>query len=60
VCSAKLPWVELVADAHWKVHQIRCKVFTKVTNKEKLLALKLDSLWKHGGRKKALATILVV
>jgi hypothetical protein len=60
VCNAKLPWVELVADAHGKVHQVRCKVFTKVTNKQKLLALKLDSLWKHGGRRKVLATILRV
>jgi hypothetical protein len=28
--------------------------------KEKLLAFKLDSFWKHSGRKKALVTILGV
>ncbi len=49
MCNAKLPWAELVPNAHGKVHQIKCKVCTKVMNKEKLLALKLDSLWKHGG-----------
>jgi len=60
VCNAKLPWVELVANAHGKVHRVKCKVYTKITNKEKLLAIKLDNLWKHGGRRKALATILGV
>jgi len=60
MCSAKLPWAELVANAHGKVHRVRCKVCTKITNKEKFLAFKLDNLWKHGDRRKALAIILRV
>jgi hypothetical protein len=46
-----------VVDAHGKVHQVRCKVCTKIKGKEKLLAPKLDNLWKHNGRRKALGTI---
>jgi hypothetical protein len=49
-----------MVDAHGKVHQVRCKVYTKIKGKEKLLALKLDSFWKHSGRRKALITILGV
>jgi hypothetical protein len=30
---------------------------SKIEGKEKLLALKLDSLWKHVGRKKAITNI---
>jgi hypothetical protein len=43
--------------AHGKVHQVRWKVCTKIEGKEKLLAPKLDNLWKHNGRRKALGTI---
>ncbi len=39
VWNAKLPWAELMVDAHGKVHQVRCKVYTKIKGKEKLLAL---------------------
>jgi hypothetical protein len=35
----------------------RCKVYTKIEGKEKFLAPKLDNLWKHGKRRKALITI---
>jgi hypothetical protein len=36
-----------------KVYQVRCLVCTKVDGRGKLLASKLDTLWKHGGRRKA-------
>ncbi len=49
-----------MVDAHGKVHQVRCKVCSKMKGKEKLLAPKLDSHWKHNGRWKALAAILGV
>jgi len=46
-----------VVDAHGKVHKVKCKVCTKIDGKEKLLAPKLDNLWKHNGKRKALGTI---
>jgi hypothetical protein len=42
--NVKLPWLEFVMDEHRKVHQIICKVHTKIEGKEKLMAFKLDSL----------------
>jgi len=57
VWSVKLPWAEYVVDEQWKVHEVKCKVYTKIEGKEKLLAPKLDNLRKHGGRRKALTTI---
>jgi uncharacterized membrane protein len=36
----------------WEGASSQCKVYTKIKGKEKLMALKLDNLWKHGGRKK--------
>jgi hypothetical protein len=57
VWSVKLPWTKLVVDAYGKVHQVKCKVYTKIECKEKLFAPKLDNLWKHSGKRKALATI---
>jgi len=44
-------------DEQWKVHDVTCKVYTKVKGKKKLLAPKLDNLWKHTGKRKALTTI---
>jgi hypothetical protein len=32
-----------------KVHHVKCKICSKIEGKEKLLALKLDNVWKHGG-----------
>jgi hypothetical protein len=40
-------------DEKGQVHQVRCMVCTFVEGKEKLLALKLDSLLKHQGCCKA-------
>jgi hypothetical protein len=47
VWSVKLPWTEYVVDEQWKVHDRWCQVYTKIKGKKKLLALKLDNLWKH-------------
>jgi len=44
-------------DVDGKVHQVKCKVCNKIEEKNKLLALKLDSLLKHGSRRKALIDI---
>ncbi len=44
-------------DVHGKVHQVRCKVCSIIEGKEKLLAPKLDNLWKHANRKKTLTNI---
>jgi len=43
----KLPWIEFVFDEKGEVQQVRCKVYTFVERKHKLLATKLDSLLKH-------------
>jgi hypothetical protein len=42
------------------VHQVKCKVCSKIEEKDKLLAPKLDNFWKHSGRRKALVVILGV
>jgi hypothetical protein len=51
---------QLIMGEDGKVHQIKCKVCSKIKVKDKLLALKLNKLWKHkhSGRKKALVAIL--
>ncbi len=46
-----------MVDVNGKMHRIKCKFCNKIEGKEKLLAFKLDSLWKHGGRKKTLIGI---
>jgi hypothetical protein len=53
IWAAKLPWAESVLGNDGKVHQVRCLVCTKIDGREKLLAPKLDTLWKHGGCRKA-------
>jgi hypothetical protein len=44
-------------DVDGKVHQVKYKICSKIEGKEKLLTPKLDNLWKHGGRRKALTNI---
>jgi hypothetical protein len=44
-------------DADGKVHKVKSKVCTKIMSKEILIALKLDNLWKHGGRKGILVVV---
>jgi hypothetical protein len=47
-----------MVDLDGKLHQMVCKVYTKIEGKEKVLAAKLDSLWKHNGMKNTLVVIL--
>jgi hypothetical protein len=35
------------------------KVYTKIEGRKKLLAPKLDTFWKHGGRKEVLVALLI-
>jgi hypothetical protein len=42
-----------------KVYQVKCKIYTKIEEKETLWAFQLDNLWKHDGRKKTSTKILV-
>jgi hypothetical protein len=57
VKSAKLPWAKSLVDVDGKVHQVKSKVCSNIEGKEKLLAYKLDSLWKYCGRKKTLTDV---
>jgi len=45
---------KLMLGLNGKVHRVKCKICFKIEGKEKLLALKLDNLWKHGGMSKIL------
>jgi hypothetical protein len=54
VWNAKFPWAKSVVDVDGKV---KCKVCSKIEGKENLLAPKLDSLWKHCGRRKTLTDV---
>jgi hypothetical protein len=44
-------------DEDGMVHQVKCKVCSKIKGTDKLLAPKLDSPWKHDGKRKALVVI---
>jgi hypothetical protein len=50
--AAKLPWAESVSSEDRLVTHVLCKICTKVSGKDKLLAPKFDSLCKHASRKK--------
>jgi hypothetical protein len=50
----KLPWVEFLLGVDGKVVQVWCKVCTQIKGKLKLLFPKINSLWKHAKRHKAL------
>jgi hypothetical protein len=58
--AAKLPWAEAVMGIDGKVSQVRCKVCSFVERREKLLVPKIDSLWKHARRRKALCDTMKV
>jgi hypothetical protein len=45
--AGRLPWAESVLGRDGRVTQVRCKVCSEVEGREKLLAPKIDSLWKH-------------
>ena len=55
--AAKLPWAESVIGADGKVSQVRCRICIAVEGREKLLIPKIDSLWKHAGRRRALVNV---
>jgi hypothetical protein len=52
--AAKLPWAEAVVGADGRITQVRCKICSDIEGREKLLVPKIDSLYKHAGRRKAL------
>jgi hypothetical protein len=54
ILNAKLPWAKLILGLNGKVHQVRCKICSKIEGIEKKLSLKLDSLWKHDCNSKCL------
>jgi hypothetical protein len=58
--AACLPWAESVLGRNGRVTQVRCKVCSEVEGREKLLAPKIDSLWKHAGWRRALTSISTV
>jgi hypothetical protein len=60
IWNVKLTWAESITNEDGKVHKVKCKICSKMEWKDKLIALKLDNLWKHGGRKKALVAIPIV
>ncbi len=43
-----------------KVRKVKCKIHNKIKGRNKLLILKLNSLWKHFGWRKTIITILSV
>ena len=47
-------WAEPVVDGD-EITKVICKVCSKITGKSKFLIAKSDNLWKHQGRKTALA-----
>ena len=51
--AARLPWAESVVSADGTVRQVRCKICSEVEGREKLLVPKVNSIWKHCGRRKA-------
>ena len=51
-----MPWAESVVSVDGSVRQVRCKICSDVEGREKLLVPKLDSLWKHCGRRKAITS----
>ena len=55
--AAKLPWVEAVVRVDGSITQVRCKVCSDVEAGEKLLVPKIDNLYIHVGRRRAMADI---
>ncbi|KAG0611275.1 hypothetical protein M758_7G128500 [Ceratodon purpureus] len=52
--AAKLPWAEAVVGCDGSITQVRCKICSNVEAREKLMVPKIDSLYKHAGRRKAM------
>jgi len=55
--GVKLPWTKFVLGSNGKVVQVRCKVYSLIDGKHKLLVAKVDSPWKHAGCYKALVAM---
>jgi hypothetical protein len=53
----KFPWAKFVLGSNVKVVQIQCKVCSLIDGKNNLMVAKLDSLWKHASRCKALVVM---
>ncbi len=53
----KLPWAKSILGSNGKVVQVWCEVCSLIDGKDKLLVVKLDSLWKHAGYRKALVAM---
>jgi len=51
--AAKLPWVELCLGSNGNLHIVKCRICSEVEGKDKIFAIKLDSLCKHVGWNKA-------
>jgi hypothetical protein len=51
--QARLPWAEGVLSEDGKLHMVKCRTYTTVDGREKLLAPKLDTLLKYEGRRRA-------
>jgi hypothetical protein len=47
-----------MVDEQGKLHLVRCKICSKIDGKDKMLALKINSLRKHARRRKALVVVL--
>jgi len=54
----KLLWVKFIVGANVRVYKVNCKVCRKIKEHNKLLVLKLNSLWNRIGQRKATTTIL--
>ncbi len=42
VCIIKFPWAKFMVHEQGKMHLVKCKVYTKIEGKKKMLAFKLD------------------
>lgn len=51
--AAKLPWAEPIIGANSQMTQVKCIYCSFADGWDRLLAPKLDSLWKHVGRRRA-------
>jgi hypothetical protein len=52
-----MPWAEAVIGASGQVTQVRCKICSEVEHREKLLVPKINNLYNHVGRRRALVDI---
>lgn len=52
-CVAKLPWLKCVWGLNGCLYIVKCKIYSQIEGKNKLLAFKWDLLCKHVGHTKA-------